>query len=302
MTTHAITGAFGYTGRYIARRLLDAGYKVITLTGHPDRPNPFGERVRAFPFNFGAPSALAASLEGVEVLYNTYWVRFSHGNVTFRQAVENTKTMIDAARRAGVRRIVHVSITNPSLDSPLPYFSGKAELEAYIQASGLSYAILRPTVIFGLEDILLNNIAYLLRRFPVFVVPGDGEYKLQPIFVEDMAALAVRLGQSRENVVLDAIGPETFTFNQLVGMIAEAVGSRARIIHLPPGLALSLARLLGLLVQDVVLTRDEVHGLLDNLLLTDSPPAGHTRFSEWARQHASKLGSRYHSELKRHYA
>ncbi|MFQ5614944.1 MAG: NAD(P)H-binding protein [Anaerolineales bacterium] len=305
MTTHsslhAVTGAFGYTGRYITRRLLAQGQRVITLTGHPDRPNPFGEQVKAFPFNFDNPAALAASLDGVDVLYNTYWVRFSHGQITFDGAVRNTQTLIDAAKTAGVRRIVHVSITNPSLDSPLPYFSGKGKLEAYIQASGLSYAILRPTVIFGVEDILLNNIAYLLRRFPIFVVPGSGKYKLQPIFVEDMAELAVRAGAGDEDVIVDAIGPETFTFDQIVGMIARQIGSRSRIIHLPPGVALFLSRLVGALVNDVVLTQDEVHGLMDNLLLTDSPPAGKTRFSEWVQERAGLLGEQYHSELKRHY-
>jgi NADH dehydrogenase len=298
---HAVTGAFGYTGRYIAQRLLAENKSVITLTGRPDRPNPFGERVKAHAFNFDKPSALTASLEGVEVLYNTYWVRFDYGQTTFAQAVRHTKTLFDAAKTAGVRRVVHVSITNPSLDSTLPYFRGKAELEQYLRASGLSYAILRPTVVFGREDILLNNIAYILRRFPVFVMPGSGEYRLQPIYVEDLAALAVREGGSDENRIIDAVGPETFTFAALVRMVRERVGSRARIVSLPPGVALFLSRLVGLLVKDVVLTRDEVEGLMQNLLVTSSPPAGQTRFSEWARDNAHMLGAKYASELERHY-
>lgn len=298
---HALTGAFSYTGRYITRQLLAAGHNVMTLTGHPNNPNPFGDRVKAFPFNFEHPDALAESLRGVEVLYNTYWVRFSYGQTTFEQAVRNTKTLIDAAKRAGVRRFVHVSITNPSLESPLPYFAGKAELERYLQDSELSYAILRPTVVFGKEDILLNNIAYLLRRFPVFVMPGKGDYRLQPIFVEDLAELAVREGQGRENKIVDAIGPETFTFAELVDIIRTQIGSRARILALPPGLAWSLAQIVGWFVKDVVLTRDEVVGLMDDLLVTNSPPAGKTRFSVWARENVQFLGAQYASELARHY-
>jgi NADH dehydrogenase len=298
---HAVTGAFGYTGSYIAHRLLAQGERVITLTGHPDRANPFGEQVRAYPFNFDDPVSLTTSLQGVDVLYNTYWVRFSHGGTTFEQAVRNTKTLIDAAKAAGVRRFLHVSITNPSLDSPLPYFRGKAELEQYLQASGLSHAILRPTVVFGREDILLNNIAYLLRRFPVFVMPGSGNYQLQPIYVDDLAELAVREGSSNENRVIDAIGPETYAFADLLQIIREQVGSRARVVSLPAELTLLLSRLLGFVVRDVILTRDEVIGLMQNLLLTDSPPAGETRFSDWARDNARFLGAKYASELERHY-
>lgn len=298
---HALTGAFSYTGRYITRQLLAAGHNVITLTGHPNNPNPFGDRVKAYPFNFDNPDALAESLRGVEVLYNTYWVRFSYGQTTFDKAVQNTKILIDAAKKAGVRRFVHVSITNPSLESPLPYFHGKAELEQYLQNSGLSYAILRPTVVFGKEDILLNNIAYLLRRFPVFVMPGKGAYRLQPIFVEDLAELAVREGQGRENKIVDAIGPETFTFAELVDIIRVQIGSHARVLALPPGLAWSLAQIVGWFVKDVVLTRDEVVGLMDDLLVTNSPPVGKTRFSAWARENVQYLGSQYASELARHY-
>jgi uncharacterized protein YbjT (DUF2867 family) len=297
----AVTGAFGYTGKYIARRLLAQGNQVITLTGHPDRPNEFKDRVKAFPFNFEKPDALTTSLLGVETLYNTYWVRFDHDETTFERAVANTRVLIACAQAAGVRRLVHVSISNPSIDSPLPYFRGKALLEEAIQQSGLSYAILRPTVIFGREDVLINNIAYLLRRFPVFAVPGSGTYRLQPVFVEDMAEIAIQAGQSDKNLTLDVVGPEIFTFDELVGLIAQASGSRARLIHLPPGLALALSRLVGLAVGDVVLTRDELAGLSAGLLVSSLPSTGQTKFSEWVMENAPNLGKEYASEIGRHY-
>jgi len=296
-----VTGAFGYTGRYITRRLLAMGRRVKTLTGHPNRPNPLGERVSVAPFHFDDPAALARSLEGVTTLYNTYWVRFSHGRVTFEQAVENTKRLIRAAEEAGVRRLVHISITNPSPQSPLPYFRGKGLLEQAVVQSSLSYAIIRPTVIFGAEGILINNIAWLLRRFPVFVVPGTGDYRLQPIFVEDVAQIAVEAGQGQENVIVDAVGPDIFTFDQLVRLIAEKIHSRARIVHLRPAWALFLSRLIGYLVNDVVLTEDEVQGLMANLLISENPPTGSTRLSDWLDENADRVGTRYASELSRHY-
>ncbi len=220
---HAVTGAFGYSGRYIAQRLLDAGLEVVTLTNAPSRRDPFGGRVRAFPLRFDQRDALVDALRGVGVLYNTYWVRFNHPLFTFRQAVENTKALFDAAREAGVRRIVHVSITNPSAGSDIEYFRGKADLERALENSGIGYAILRPTVLFGKEDILINNIAWVLRHFPVFGVFGDGRYRLQPIYVDDLARLAVEQGQQADDVVIDPIGPETFTYRELVTTIGRLI-------------------------------------------------------------------------------
>lgn len=296
---HVVTGAFGYSGKYIARRLIEHGKRVRTLTNSTQRRNPFGSLVEAHPYHFDRPDELVRSLKGAEALYNTYWVRFDHRDFTHAQAVQNTLTLFEAARRAGVRRIVHVSITNPSIDSPLPYFRGKAQLEQALKESGLSYAILRPTVLFGKEDILINNIAWMLRHFPVFAVFGDGNYRLQPIYVDDLAELAVQYGQSEENVIIDAIGPETFTYRELIRTIADAIGVRRPIIGVPPSVGLLVGKMVGYLLQDVVITREEIEGLMANLLVTSSPPAGQTRLSDWARENAEYLGRRYHNELAR---
>ena len=295
-----VTGAFGYTGRYIAHRLLDLGRSVRTLTGRVGE-DPFGGRVEAFPFNFDRTDALAESLRGADTLYNTYWVRFSSGNITFDRAVENSCTLIRAAEKAGIRRLVHISITNPSVDSPLPYFRGKGLVEQAIRESALSYAIVRPALVFGEGDVLLNNIAWLLRRFPVFTVAGSGQYRAQPVYVDDLAELAVAAGPGQDNTTFDAVGPETYTFDELVRLLAQRVGSRARIIHVPPALALNLGRLVGCLVRDVVLTREEIDGLAANLLFSADPPRAATRFSEWLVQSGDTLGRAYASELSRHY-
>ncbi|RME51199.1 MAG: NAD-dependent epimerase/dehydratase family protein [Caldilineae bacterium] len=296
---HAVTGAFGYSGQYIARRLLAAGEEVITLTNSLHRPNPFGERVRAYPFHFDNPQKLAKTLEGVSVLYNTYWVRFNHKTFRHADAVANTLTLFAAAKEAGVRRVVHISITNPSEDSPLEYFRGKAQLERALMESGLSYAILRPTVLFGKEDILINNIAWLLRRLPVFGVFGDGNYRLQPIYVDDLARLAVEQGRATGNVILNAIGPETFTYRQLVQTLANVLGLRRIILPVPPVVGYWAGALIGRLTGDVTITREEIAGLMAGLLYVDAPPAGQTRLTDWARANADTLGVRYANELAR---
>ncbi len=296
---HAVTGAFGYSGKYIARRLLEAGHQVITLTNSLHRRNPFGERVRTYPFNFDDPVKLANSLSGVSVLYNTYWVRFNHKTFTHAVAIDNTLKLFAAAKEAGVNRVVHVSITNPSENSPLEYFSGKAKLERALIESGLSYAILRPTVLFGKEDILINNIAWILRKLPVFGVFGDGNYRLQPIYVDDLAQIAVTQGHNNENVIIDAIGPETFTYRDLVKAIGAIIGKPRPIIAVPPTFGYLIGTLIGKIIGDVTITREEIEGLMTGLLCVDSPPAGRTKLTDWAKENAVTLGIQYASELAR---
>lgn len=298
---NVVTGAFGYTGKYITRKLLSIGKRVRTLTGHPNRPSPFCNQVSVAPFHFDNPAELTRTLQGVSTLYNTYWVRFPYGQVTYDTAVANTKILINAAKEAGIRRIVHISITNASEESPFPYFRGKGILEKVIIQSDLSYAIIRPTVIFGHEDILINNIAWFLRKFPVFAIPGKGDYRLQPVFVEDVAGIAVNAGQSNDNMIIDAVGPEIFRYEELIRLIAERVQSKAKIIHLGPGLALFLSKFIGYMVNDMVLTRDEVEGLMSNLLVSGNPPTGKTLLSDWLTQNAGIVGTCYASELARHY-
>jgi NADH dehydrogenase len=295
---HAVTGAFGYSGRYVARRLLEAGHRVVTLTNSRG-PDPFGGRVSSFPLRFQDSASLVKALRGAVVLYNTYWVRFDHKTFNHRDAIANTLTLFNAAREAGVRRVVHVSITNPSLGSDLPYFSGKAELEAALESSGLSYSILRPTVLFGKEDILINNIAWMLRRFPVFGVFGDGEYRLQPIYVDDLAALALTEGARTDNVIVEAIGPETFTYRKLVQTIGGIIGHPRPVVSLPPSVGYWVGRVFGAVKGDVVITRDELRGLMEERLYVDAPPAGSTPLTDWARHHSDTLGARYANELAR---
>lgn len=296
-----VTGAFGFIGRYITMRLLSRGKSVRTLTDHPGRENPFGDQVSIAPLDFTNTSGLLESLHGADVLYNTYWIRFPRGGVTFEQAVENTRVLVQAAVSAGVRRIVHISITSASVNSPLPYFRGKGLVEGIITDSGLSHVIIRPTVVFGPGDILVNNIAWLLRRFPFFGVFGTGEYRVQPVYVDDVAEIAVNAGDEYEGVTVDAVGPETYTYRELVRLIACKIGRQARIIQLRPTLALLFSRLIGYLVKDTPVTSDEIRGLMSNLLVSREPPTGQTRLDDWLEENSDVVGKRYASELARHY-
>lgn len=297
-----VTGGLSYIGKYITQRLVSNGKQVRILTGHLTRPNPFGNQVMILPFNFDNEPELIKNLQGAETLYNTYWVRFDHGAISFNKAVENTKRLIRAAEAAGVRKLVHLSVSNPSEDSPYPYFRGKAVLEKFIAQSKLPYAILRPTLVYGgEEEILVSNITWLLRRFPIFAVPSPGSYRVQPIFVDDLAEMAVDAARNVHNKIIDAAGPEALTFAEMVRLVARKIGSRSLIFKLNPDLSLFLLKIVGVMVNDVVLTRDDLGALMDHLLISKNAPAGKTRLSDWLGRNGDKLGHRYANEMNRHF-
>src|SRR6202521_4013176 len=258
-----VTGAFSFTGRAIAQRLLSEERRVRTLTNHPQRPGSEEIKVDVAPLQFADRAALVDSLRGADVLYNTYWVRFRHGKLSFGDAIANTRILVGAAAEAGVRKIVHISVSNPSIESHLDYYAGKARTEEIVRTSGLRWAIVRPTLVFGPGDILLNNIAWLLRRMPVFAIPGMGTYRVQPV--------------------------------------AIAVGRRPRFMYMPPRLTLLAGDIVGAYVHDVILTRQELQGLMEELLVSHEKPRGTRRIDNWLLTNADTLGRNYASELARHW-
>jgi uncharacterized protein YbjT (DUF2867 family) len=294
-----VTGAFSFTGRHIAEALLARGRRVRTLARRPDPGHPLAVRVEVAPLAFD--DSLDESLRGVDTLYNTYWIRFERGETTFDRAVQNTAALFAAAQRAGVKRIVHISVANPDAASPFPYFRGKARTEEVLRQLGVSHAIVRPTLVYGPDDILVNNIAWGLRHVPVFLIGGDGRSQVQPVSVADTASLCVEAGARGDDVTLDAAGPDRWTYEHFVKLIRRAVRGRARIWHSPTGVALAAARVAGLLLRDVVVTRDELQALGAGLLVSHEPPAGSDRFEMWLMANADQVGRRYSSELGRNF-
>ena len=295
-----VTGAFSYTGRHIAEALLARERTVRTLTRRPaPSGHPLADEVEAAPFAFD--ESLVESLRGADTLYNTYWVRFERGDTTFARAVDNTRTLFRAARDAGVRRIVHISVANADTSSPFAYFRGKAATEEALRESGVSHAVVRPALVFGPGDVLVNNIAWALRHVPVFLIAGDGRVEVQPVSVFDNARICVEAGARTDDVVLDAAGPERFAFEDFVRVIARATGGRALIRHAPPRAVLVTSRVAGFFLRDVVMTRDELGMLQAGLLASHDPPLGHDSFEAWVTENGRTLGRRYASDLRRHF-
>jgi NADH dehydrogenase len=297
----AVTGAGGYSGRVLTRALLESGVRVTNLTGHPERGTPFGERVQSARLDFARPLELEESLQGCDVLFNTYWVRFALAGKDHDVAVRNSATLFEVARRAGVRRIVHTSVANPSEDSSLTYYRGKARVERALRESGLAYAILRPTVFFGEGDVLMTNLAWCARHSPVFLVPGDGRYRVQPVHVADFATAMARAAEAEENFVADAAGPEVYTFDELVLRVGRAMGKRPRIVHAPAGIVRAATAVLGALHGDVLLTRAEIDALEDDLLASRGAPTGSTSLGAWFDENSANLGRSWANEIGLHY-
>jgi len=299
-STDLVTGAFGFTGSRIAERLLARGRQVKTISRRQTPDHPLSDRVERLPYDFGA-DALGAGLRGVDTAYITYWMRFPRAGATWTQIVNNVASLTRAATASGVRRLVYVSVANAAGDASTAYFRAKAAAEAAIQATGVSYAIVRPTLLYGESDILINNMAWTLRRLPLFGVAGDGRYGVNPVYVGDVADLCIELANVEGSTVLDAAGPDTFAFDELVRLVGKAVGHPRRLLHLPPPLVLATTWLIGLPLRDVVLTRDEIRELMEGQLTSTAQSNCPTRFGDWLTTHAAEVGRHYASELERNF-
>jgi uncharacterized protein YbjT (DUF2867 family) len=297
----AVTGGFSYSGAAIARELLTHGRRVRTLTGHPERA-PAGSDIDVRPLTFDDAERLRESMTGVDTLYNTYWVRFPHGTTTFEVAVENSRQLFAAAAAAGVRRVVHVSITHPATDSPYAYFRGKAAVERHLVETGLPHAIVRPAILFGGDGVLINNVAWMLRHLPVVAVGGHGTYRVRGIHVDDLARLCVELGAGDADTIVDAVGPQSVTFREVIDCVRTAVGSKALVMPVPGWVMPPLTAALGLALRDTLLTSEEYQAMADGLADSSAPSTGRIVFTDWVAEHGAQLGRHYANEISRHFA
>ncbi|MGC4113287.1 MAG: epimerase [Myxococcales bacterium] len=292
-----VTGAFSYIGAAVAAELVSRGYEVSTLT---NRTPPPGSKIRAAPLRFDSRH-LQDQLVGADLFVNTYWVRIPYAGESFQNAVDNSAVLFAAAAAAHVGRVVHVSVSNPTSGLNLGYYAGKAKVEERLRASRLSWGIVRPTLVVGPGDVLTNNIAWLLRRFPFFPVPNGGLCKLQPVTLADTARIVADVAQGTEAAEVDAAGPEAMTFWDYVQMIADACRLSRLLVSLPGWLSLGGLSLIEPLLGDVVLTEEELLGLEQELLLSHEPPLGTQSVRHWLQQNAESLGRAYVNDVRRHF-
>ena len=293
-----ITGAFSFTGAAVAGELLQRGWNIHTLTNR--RPPPGSDHFTTAPLSFDA-AHLRRQLAGADAFVNTYWVRLPWAGQTFQTAVRNSKLLIEAAIQAGVSRFVHVSVSNAGSNANLGYYRGKAEVEAAIRDSSLAYAIVCPTLIVGPTDVLTNNIAWFVRHFPIFPLPDGGHYRLQPLTLADAGRIIANEVESQRTEQIDAAGPDVMTFREYVRTIAKACGVTKLIVRVPSRIALSVLKLIQMILKDVVLTREELLGLKQEALLSRNTSLATESVTQWLMANGKTLGRRYANDLERHF-
>lgn len=290
-----VTGAFGNTGSAIARELDAVGRRVRTLTSR-SAPADGSDTIERRPLDFDDAAGLVASFDGVDTFYNTYWMRTGDDQGRYDLAVERCRRLITAAEEAGVRRIVHLSVANASAGAAYPYFRGKAAVEKTLESSSTPAAIVGPALVFGGDSVLLNNLAWMLRRLPVFAVAGRGDYRVRPVHVDDLARTCVAAGARETTEMIDAVGPDRPTYRELVDHLRDAVGSRALVISAPTSAVLAGGKVIGWTRRDQILTRGELESTVDGLADTDGDATGASSVMKWITEHADTLGLTYFNE------
>jgi NADH dehydrogenase len=290
-----ITGAFSYTGAAVADELINRGGEVRTLTNRRS-----DKKIPSAPLKFDRQH-LESQLSGADTFINTYWIRLPYAGQTFDTAVENSQILISAAKNAGVKRFVHISVSNAEKGTNLGYYRGKDQVENYLRESGIAYSIVKPTLIVGPGDVLTNNIAWFLRKLPVFLVPGGGRYRIQPVMLNDVARITADAAEASGNIEVDAAGPDIITFRDYVKKIAKACRLRRWVFGAPTWVAMPALKLVGLFLRDIILTREEVLGLRQELLVTSSSPLGKESVLDWLVQNGQNLGRKYANDLNRHF-
>mmetsp|Transcript_65137 Transcript_65137/g.136455 ORF Transcript_65137/g.136455 Transcript_65137/m.136455 type:complete len:328 (+) Transcript_65137:421-1404(+) len=325
MSRVAITGGLSYTGRYLAKLLLDEGHSVVSLSRRrvPIAPAPLTDadlrKVAVKPLDFSDDKELRASLDGCDALVCTYFIRFAMDGDSHAAAAERVGKLFRIARQVGVKRVVFTSHTHASEDSPYPYLANKAKACRMLRETGLpSYAIARPCGVFGDtagESILMNNAAWVLRRVPLVLLPGDGSARFQPIHVRDFAELLRDLaglgpnGAGSDAQERDACGPDAPTSRELFSHIATSVGSPAFVgaggSLLSTKLVTTLSKPIDWYTGDVLLDQDDLDFLNNGLTVADDPtdPAIKKRRSlmDWISSVGPSLGNEYVSSVARYY-
>ena len=235
-----VTGATGFVGRALLPRLAEAGLELRCLV-RPSRSSP--RLPRGIPVQVSIASladarGLRAALVGVDTLIHLAGAEW-HGRRgdVFGVDAAGTRALVEAAREAGVGRIVYLSHLGADRASAYPVLKAKGIAEEFVRQSGLTYTIVRSTLLYGAEDVFLNVVAALVKLGPgLFLMPGDGRISLQPLWVEDLVTcLEWSLSDLTSlNQTIALGGPEFITFGQMVQTVMEVLGVRRLVIPVRP--------------------------------------------------------------------
>ncbi|MCI4345264.1 MAG: NAD(P)H-binding protein, partial [Thermoplasmata archaeon] len=259
-----VGGGGGLVGRAVVEEFAGS-YRILSVHRH-HVPNEVAGKVEWFPADLGRTIDWTSLVQGTKVILTLAWYRWE-SEQRFRELRDGLLRLVDAARRADVPRLLHVSVppAPADLEERLPYLRYKREVDAAIEATGLSYRILRPSMLFGHGDRLLGVLLRLIHRYGRLPMFGDGSYHVSPLAARDLAA-ALRLEAEGFSVgTVDAGGPVRYTYHDLTDLLFAALDRRPKYVKLRPQDSARLASLMSRLGSSLLYAY-EVRWLVSDLL------------------------------------
>ncbi len=271
MSCLTVFGGTGFLGRRVVRQLREAGETVRVASRHPGRAE--GNRLEPFVADVRNGRSVEAAVANAVGVVNAVSLYAEHGSETFHSVhVEAAARVASAAKRAGVKRLVHLSGIGADASSASRYIRSRGEGEAAVQAAFPGAVIIRPAVMFAPDDGFLTVILRLLRRLPVYPMFGDGRTRLQPVYADDVAAAIVRVLRQSEtpHPVYELAGPRVYSYAELLQTTAREAGLRPVLMRAPFGLWYALASLAEMLPRPP-LTRNQVELMQVDTVSSDQP-------------------------------
>jgi len=245
-----VTGGTGFVGTHVCRALIARRFlpRLLVRVGSESRiPEDVRNACRVTLGDVADREAVEYAAQGTMAIVHLVGIirEFPRQDVTFeRLHVAATRNAVDAARRWEIPRFLHMSALGARPGGPTGYSDSKGRAEEIVRQSGLSWTIFRPSVIYGPGDRFINELAAILRKAPFLPVPGDGSYRLQPVFIGDVAMgfADALLKAGTEGRVYEVGGPERISYDDLLDRVAASVGCRARKVHVPLSLLRPVVR------------------------------------------------------------
>lgn len=267
----AITGANGFVGTHLTHRLESEGHELILTSRHPRKDDD-----RVFANDLSDVLSLTELFSGCKAVAHCAGINREIGNQTYQRVhVEATRNVIEAAKAAGVEKIVLMSFLRARANCGSPYHESKWEAEEIVRNSGLDYTIIKAGVIYGLGDHMLDHLSHALHTFPVFGLVGLKEKSVRPLAVEDlvhvMRAAIVDQRMKRQTIAL--LGPEEIYLSEAVHRVAEVVGKRPLMFPLPVFCHQLMARVFELTMKVPLTSLAQVRILSEGVVEAGSPVA-----------------------------
>lgn len=270
-----VTGGTGFVGRRLVARLVEAGERVRVIA-RGVRQARLADGVEVVKGNLASGGGLSEAMEGVERVVHLVAIIREVGDQTFDSVIrQGAVNMVNAAKAAGIKKLVHQSAIGARDDPHFLYHKAKWDAEQAVRESGLKYTIVRPSLIFGEGDEFFSTLASLVRWNPIVPIAGDGKTRFQPIWIEDVVTCLVECLKDgvHDNAVVEIGGPEHLTYEEMVDMVAQVLGKRRLKAHIPLFLMRPMASLMEFVLPKPPVTHEQLKMLaIDNVTEPDAVP------------------------------